>query len=73
VADQGSLKSGAALEKILTIDNLRKDNLLWLIGVVYASSMENLLIIFFSIVRLLVHYGTPSLVALVFLGLCLTM
>ena len=62
----------AALGKILTMDNLRKRQLIvvnWCcLCKLNGESVDHL----FSIVRLLVHYGTLSLDVLVFPGLCLT-
>jgi hypothetical protein len=61
----------AALGKILTMDNLRKQHVLWLIGVVCVRETGSLWIIFFSIVRLPVLYGILSSVVLGCLVSCL--
>ena len=60
----------AALGKCLTIDNLRKRNFAFWIGVICASVIVKLLSIFSSIARLLWSCGIWFLGYLEFAGLC---
>jgi hypothetical protein len=59
----------AAFEKILTMDNLRKQHIIVVIGVVYVKGMKSLWTIFFFVIRLLMPFGIFSSVILDCLGL----
>jgi hypothetical protein len=61
----------AAQGKILTLDNLRKKRVIVIDRCCMCKMNGESVDTFFSIARLNVLYGTPSLVVLVCLGLCL--